>query len=105
MGEDTACTRHEEGAFAILSFGVVVRTIVSITLGRLIRRPVPEVPPLRDKKECVCATEESKKEIWITTTHEVFYYSTKMAMESHNVSGDRESIARRESMKKYEEKA
>lgn len=51
LGEESAKTRHEVGTMAILSLGVVVRTIVSISLGSLIRRPVPEVPSLMDKKE------------------------------------------------------
>lgn len=102
LGEESVVTRHEVGTEAILSLGFVVRTIVSISLGSLIRRPVPEVPSLVDKKERKSTSEESKNEMRITTSHEVFYRSARISEEPKEISGNCRTISRRESMKRHE---
>lgn len=47
-------------------------------------------------------SEESLREIRITTSHEVFYRSAWISGESREVSGNCWTISRRESIKKYE---
>lgn len=77
---------------AALAFGLAVPVIVSVALGTESGCPIPEGPPLANKKLCWDYSEESKDEKCITTPHEVFYKPTNITGDSYWASGDWETV-------------